>query len=157
MSGLKKFQRTALAISMCLLLPGDARAQAQSTPPAPSAPAADDTVERLLQQQLEPIVQAGDLLGYLDLVAGTADRGRAIDFGRSEILPGATRVVIQERERIPFGSSLEARGYRVAVDVFVEFGQRARIATWQIDIQRRGESWQIVDQERLTSVENCTG
>ena len=154
MSGLKVFQRAALAISMYLLLAGDARAQAQPTPPAPGATAADDPVQRLLQQQLEPVVQAGDLLGYLDLVAGTANRARAIDFGHSEILPGATRAVIQERDRIAFGSSIDPGGYRVAVDVFVEFGQRARIATWQLDIQHRGESWQIVDQERLTSVEN---
>jgi hypothetical protein len=142
---------TALVISVCLCLAvaGDARAQVQ---PA-AEPAADDAVQALLQR-LGPVVQSGDLLGYLDLVAGAANRARAIDFGRSEIRAGATRAVIQERDRIPFGSSLDPGGYRLVVDVFVEFGQRARAATWQLDVQRLGGVWQIIDAERLTSVEN---
>ena len=78
-------------------------------------------------------MQSGDLLGYLDLVSGVTNRARAIDFARSEIYAGATRAVIRERDRVPFGSSLAPAGYRVVVDVFVEFGTRARVATWQLD------------------------
>ena len=61
----------------------------------------------------------GDLL--VSPVAGP-NRARAIDFARAEIYAGATRAVVRERDRVPFGSSLEPAGYRVVVDVFVEFG-----------------------------------
>ena len=40
------------------------------------------------------------------------------------------------------------------MDVFVEFGARARVATWQLDVQRAEGGWQILDAQRLTSVEN---
>jgi hypothetical protein len=151
---LNRFRLTAFVISayLCLAVARDARAQALPTP-QPAAPVAVDAVRALLER-LRPIVQDGDLLGYLDLVAGAANRARAIDFGRSEIQPGATRAVIQERDRIPFGSSPDPGGYRVVVDVFVEFGQRARVVTWQLDVQRLGGVWQVIDAERLTSVEN---
>jgi len=106
-----------------------------------------------LLARVERIVQSGDVFGYLDLVAGTANRARAIDFSRSEIQPGATRVVVKERDRIPFGSSIAPDGYRLIVDVFVEFGQRGRESTWRLDVMRLGGVWQIFDAERLTVVE----
>jgi len=106
-----------------------------------------------LLARVERIVQSGDVFGYLDLVAGTANRARAIDFSRSEIQPGATRVVVKERDRIPFGSSIAPDGYRLVVDVFVEFGQRGRESTWRLDVMRLGGVWQIFDAERLTVVE----
>jgi hypothetical protein len=118
---------------------------------AQSAPAPED-VQQLLAR-VERIVQSGDVFGYLDLVAGTANRARAIDFSRSEIQPGATRVVVKERDRIPFGSSIAPDGYRLIVDVFVEFGQRGRESTWRLDVMRLGGVWQIFDAERLTVVE----
>ena len=124
----------------------DVRAQ-----PSP-APEPDD-VQRLLVQ-IEHSVEAGDVFGYLDLVAGTANRARAIDFSRSEIQPGATRAVIKERDRIPFGSTVSPDGYRLVVDVFVEFSQSGREATWRLDVQRLGGVWQIFDAERLTVVEH---
>ena len=115
------------------------------------APAPDD-IQQLLTH-VEQTVQSGDVFGYLDLVAGTANRARAIDFSRSEIQPGATRVVVKERDRVPFGSSTSPDGYRLVVDVFVEFGQRGREATWRLDVLRLGGVWQIFDAERLTVVE----
>ena len=69
-------------------------------------------------------------------------------------MPGATRAVIRERDRVPFGSSLTPGGYRLVVDVFVEFGSRARVASWQLDVQKTAGGLQIIDAERLTSVEN---
>jgi hypothetical protein len=134
-----------IVASLFLMVGVDLRAQ-----PAP-APEPDD-VERLLAR-IEHSLEAGDVFGYLDLVAGTANRARAIDFSRSEIQPGATRAVIKERDRIPFGSSVSPDGYRLVVDVFVEFGQSGREATWRLDVQRLGGVWQIFDAERLTVVE----
>jgi hypothetical protein len=140
---LRKLALAAVVAWLCVGVAVDARAQ-----PAP----APDEVQRLLSR-LEQIVQSGDVFGYLDLVTGTANRARAIDFSRSEIQPGATATVIKERDRVPFGSSLDPDGYRVIVDVFVEFGARAREATWRLDLQRVGGVWQIFDEERLTVIE----
>jgi Peptidase family M1 domain len=134
-----------IVASLCLTAGGAARAQ----PPSP--PEADD-VQRLLTR-IERLVGAGDVFGYLDLVAGTANRARAVDFSRSEIQPGATRAVVKERDRTPFGSTTNPDGYRLIVDVFAEFGQRGREATWRLDVQRRGGAWEIFDAERLTVVE----
>jgi|KBSMisStandDraft_5_1062788.scaffolds.fasta_scaffold66472_1 hypothetical protein len=149
----------ALAIWACLAAARDARAQGQAGP-ATSAGSReaqittdDDVVQRLLSR-LETIVQSGDLISYLDLVSGATNRTRAIDFGRSELVPGATRAVIRERDRVPFGSSLTPGGYRLVVDVFVEFGHRARVASWQLDVQKTADGLQIIGAERLTSVEN---
>jgi peptidase M1-like protein len=114
--------------------------------------AASDDVQGLLTR-VEQILQSGDVFGYLDLVTGSANRARAIDFSRSEIQPGATRAVVKERDRTAFGSTTSPDGYRLVVDVFVEFGQRAREATWRLDVMRIGGVWQIFDAERLTVVE----
>jgi Peptidase family M1 domain len=132
-----------IATSLFLMVGVDVRAQ-----PAPEP----DDVQRLLVR-IEQLVVAGDVFGYLDVVAGSANRARAIDFSRSEIQPGATRAVIKERDRIPFGSTTNPDGYRLVVDVFVEFGQRGREATWRLDVQRLGGVLQIFDAERLTVVE----
>jgi hypothetical protein len=132
-----------IAAALFLMVGVDVRAQ-----PAP----APDDLQRLLVR-IEQLVAAGDVFGYLDIVAGSANRARAIDFSRSEIQPGATRAVVKERDRIPFGSTTSPDGYRLVVDVFVEFGQRGREATWRLDVQRLGGVWQIVDAERLTVVE----
>ncbi len=109
-------------------------------------------VDRLLNQ-LEQLVLAGDVVGYLDLVTGNANRARAIEFARSELQPGATRAVVKERERIPFGTADAPTGYRVVVDVFVEYGNRGRVATWQLDVQDRDGAFVIFDEQRLSAVE----
>jgi hypothetical protein len=130
-----------------------ARAQAAAAPAAATSPAPEpDRIQRLLTR-LERIVLAGDVIGYLDLVSGTANRAQAVDFAQSELQPGATRAVVKERERQPFGSTIEPTGYRITADVFAEFGDRGRVATWQLDVQRRGDDLEIFSQRRLTSVE----
>jgi len=48
------------------------------------------------------------------------------------------------------------------VDVFSEFGDRARAATWRLDVQRVGEpgsdrEWAIADQERSCALVAATG
>jgi peptidase M1-like protein len=121
------------------------------TQPSSSAAGPDD-VQRLLTQ-VEQLVLSGDVVSYLDLVAGNANRVRATEFGRTEFQPGATRTVIKERERIPYGSSEKPTGYRVVADVFTQFGNRARVATWQLDLQKRDDGVSIYDEQRLSTVE----
>jgi hypothetical protein len=146
---LRTVRTIAIAVLACFSCAVAVRAQ---TPvPGAAAPATDE-VQRLLTQ-LEQLVLSGDVFGYLDLVAGNANRVRATDFSRSEFPPGATRAVVKERERIPFGSTVAPTGYRVVVDVFAEYGNRGRVATWQLDLLRRDDSLSIFDQQRLSTVE----
>src|SRR5215510_13661854 len=113
----------------------------------------------MLLRRLEQVVQTGDATGYMTLLTDSADRARARDFGSSELMPGATRAVIQERDRQPLQGTLPDNGYSLLVDAFVEYGQRARIATWTIDIKRVGDAgspqeWGIADVTPVSSVES---
>jgi len=110
---------------------------------------------RALLLELEQAIQSGQHARYLSLVADAADRARALAFAEVEMPPGATRVVIQERERERLAGTLPGNGYRVLVDGFIELGARARVATWRFDLKRAdsNEPWRIADEEQLTSVE----
>ena len=130
-----------LAVTLCAASP--ARAQ-------------DDEGVRLLLGRIERVVQAGDTAAYLALMSDAADRGRARDFAGTELMPGANRSVLQERDRLPLQ---DGNGYRLMVDVMAEFGSRARIATWRLDVKRTGAAgtereWTVADEERISSVEN---
>jgi hypothetical protein len=111
----------------------------------------------LLLRRLELLVQKSDSGGYLALLADSADRDRATDFSSREIPAGITRAVIQERDRAPLAGTLPGNGYQLTIDVFEEFGDRARESTWRLDVKRvgtAGSSWLISDAAHVTSVEN---
>jgi hypothetical protein len=142
--------RVATVVLVCAIA-SSASARAQERVP-------DDAI-RALMTAIEQAVRAGDGPAYLALHADTADRARARDFVESEVMPNATRVVVQERDRAPLPGSLPGNGYRLMVDAFTEFGGRARAATWRLDVKRIGEpgaprEWAIADEERISSVEN---
>jgi len=89
------------------------------------------------------------------ILEAPASAARAASFADSEFRTGATRAVIQERDRQSLVGALAGNGFRLIVDAFVEYGDRARVATWQLDIRRVGEDdWKIADQERVAAVEN---
>jgi hypothetical protein len=139
--------RAAIAL-LTLLLCGADLARAQ-----------DDSGVPLLLARLERVVLGGDAGAYFTLLSGAADRNRARDFVTTEIMPGASRSALHERDRLPLPGSLPGNGYSVIVDVIAEFGSRARVATWRVDMRRTGEAgteseWSIADQERLSSVES---
>jgi hypothetical protein len=80
-------------------------------------------------------------------------------FGDTEFATGVTRAIIQERERGPLSGTLPGNGYQLTVDVFQEFGGRARVASWRLDLKRVGDpgtdtEWLIDDENRVSSVEN---
>src|SRR5262249_11076226 len=110
---------------------------------------------RELLQRTEQIVQAGAPTSYSALLADSADRERARSFAEFELAPGLTRAVIQERDRAPLAGALPGNGYQLIVDVFTEAGNRARVATWRLDLKRTRDdpTWRIADQEQITSVE----
>ncbi|MEP7304615.1 MAG: M1 family aminopeptidase [Acidobacteriota bacterium] len=112
-----------------------------------------DGVEVLLRR-LEQIVRSGNAAEYLAVLTDSADRRDAENFAQSEVVPGATRVAVKERDREPLRGTLPGNGYRLSVDVFVEFGQRARNTTWQLEVKRVGDEWEIAGQDRMAQVEN---
>lgn len=125
---------------------------------APAAVAEQDVDERRvseLLQRLEEAIRQGDASEYLDLLSASASRRRADTFTSLEIRPGVTRVVVVERDRQHLRGTLPGNGYRLMVDAFVEYGDRARIVSWQLDLVRIGDDeWAIADQERLSAVDN---
>jgi len=126
--------------------------------PAATAAAAqadqDDLKIRALLQRIEQIARRSDITAYLDQLAGSADTKGASDFASSEFRPGAGRVVIQERDRQNLQGTLPGNGYSLTVDAFMEYGDRARIATWQIDVKRVDDDWRVAGQQMLSAVEN---
>src|SRR4029079_11575858 len=94
---------------------------------------------------------------YLGQLSETSDRNAARDFAQLELTPGATRVVARERDREPLVGTLPGNGYRLTLDVFTEFGNRARNATWRLDVKRvgsgSGEGWLVAGQTPLARLE----
>jgi hypothetical protein len=128
-----------------LLLPAGASAQTD----------ADDVPIRALLQRIETSLQRNAPDAYTALLHPSADPKRAAEFVEEEFRPRTTRAVIQERDRQRLKGTLPGNGYSLTVDAFSEFGDRARVATWQLDIRKSGDDqWTIADQERVSSIEN---
>jgi hypothetical protein len=125
---------------------------------AVSARAQDDEGVRLLLGRVERVVRTADTSAYFALLSAGSNLDRARDFAGTELMPGVTRSVLQERDRAALGGD-SSSGYRLMVDVMAEFGSRARIATWRLDVKRTGAAgaeneWTIADAERISSVES---
>jgi hypothetical protein len=114
----------------------------------------DDVKIRALLQRVEQIARRSDTTAFLGLLAGSADQKGATDFAASEFRPGAARVVIQERDRQNLLGTLPGNGYTLMVDAFMEYGDRARVATWQLDVKRVEDDWLIAGQQPISAVEN---
>ena len=92
---------------------------------------------------------------YQAVLAPSADQTRTQNFAALEFRPGATRVVVLERDRQPLVGTLPGLGYQILVDAFFEYGDRARIASWQLDVKRIDDvEWRLADVERLSMVDN---
>ena len=126
--------------------------------PATAVPS--DGVARLLQQ-VEQAVLAGNADQVLALIVADSDRRQAAAFARAIVEPrGATRIVIRERDRTAMANVPPDQAVRVVADVFTEFGRRARISTWRLDLRRpppspeRSDDWRIASPEILASFLN---
>jgi hypothetical protein len=128
---------------------------ALAAPATQSVAQDEDESLRALLLRIEQALRKGDASGYLDLLSPSADRERAQEFSNAEFGTGATRAVIQERDRQPLDNPEGNAAYRLMLDTFVEYGSRARVATWQLDLKRvGGVEWRIDDQQRLSGVES---
>ncbi len=130
-------------------LAGAAPVRGQAVPRQPTDPVA------ALLAQVEHGVLTGNARDYLSLLARDANRAHAIEFCGYELLAGATRAVLLERDR----AELQNGELRLIADVFAEYGDRARAATWRLDLESQQNAegaveWRIADQEELTSIEN---
>ena len=119
-----------------------------------AAQADDDARVRGLLARLEQALRSNDRAVFTSLLAASADSTRAENFAAFEFRPAVTRAVVVERDRQQLVGTLPGLGHRLTVDAFVEYGDRARIATWQLDVKRVDEEWRLADQERMSNVEN---
>jgi hypothetical protein len=129
--------------------------QRQPQPSSPLAEADDDVTITGFLQKLEAIVKEADGNAYIELEGPLGSRDEALSFARAEFVPGATRVVIQERDRQELTlAGIPGSGYGLTVDAFIETGNRARVATWQLFIRRSGDSWAVIRQQSISLIDN---
>lgn len=146
---------TALVVVLACCGGGTGARPLAALPAAPVAQTGTDDVKiRALLQELEQAIRLGDSQAYAALLAPSADRDIAATFAAEQIRSGTTRVVIQERDRQQLVGPLPGTGYGLTVDVFVEYGDKARVATWQLDIRRVDDEWRIAGQMALSAVDN---
>jgi hypothetical protein len=122
--------------------------------PLDAQPPPDDLAIRALLQRIEGAALRGDSAAYAALLTATANRAAADDFTGLEFIPDSTRVVVQERDRVRLNGVPAGEGYALTVDAFMEYGDRARVATWQVNIRKVSADWRISGQERVSAVEN---
>jgi hypothetical protein len=143
-----------VAVLTCLGSAGPIGVRAAVAAAAAGQADPDDVKIRALLQRLEQITRRTDGPAFLDLLTGSADQKAASDFTLTEFRSGAARVVIQERDRQSLQGTLPGNGYTLTVDAFMEYGDRARVATWQLDLKRVDDDWRIAGQQVLSAIEN---
>jgi hypothetical protein len=128
--------------------------------PAPAA-ASVDTGLTLLYTRVEQALVSGEpsrLLALTDSAAPNGDRLSA--FAQAQVVRGATRAVVRERDRAALADMPEDTAFRMLLEVFVEYeGVRAAARTWTLDAVRTAttgagaDHWRILDAESLSSAD----
>ncbi len=141
-----KARALAAAVLCAVLLPQGGAVAVQSD---------DEGRIRALLTGIERAIRSNDSAAYLALMAPSADQARTQNFVALEFRPGVTRAVVIERDRQQLVGTLPGFGHRILVDAFIEYGDRARVASWQLDVKRIDDvEWRLADQERVSTVEN---
>ncbi len=145
------FRALLLTLATVGTVTGPANLRAQT----PAAAQSDETRIRELLQRVEQATARNDQAGYLQLMSATANTATVGRFLDKEFRPGTSRVVVQERDRTRLQGTLPGNGYLMTVDAFIEMGDRARVATWELSVRRGDDqAWRITDQKAVSSVEN---
>jgi Peptidase family M1 domain len=148
----------ALAMIASLLQNGaTVTAQVPQTPSAasPGDDSGDARATAVLLQRLEQVARSGNEDQYFELLAPEASRDRATMFADDAFRTASDRVVLQERERQHITRATPPTDvYRLVVDMFAERGDKARIATFQLEVVRAPDRWLIFDQQILSAVDN---
>lgn len=104
-----------------------------------------------LLRSLEQAAAAGDYPGVLALGDASISRPSFADFAATLTTPTATRVVINERDRIP----LAGGGQQLIVEVFAEYHTEGRLGTWRVDVRPGAaatDPWHITAVGRLSII-----
>jgi hypothetical protein len=148
---MKRIRLPIAALSWAVLLGGFIHSVGIAT----AAPQDDDLGVQAALQRLEHTLLTNDETAYRALLADTIDSGQADDFAGNELRPGATRALVRERGRDALAGAPSGTGYRLVIDAFVESGDRARIATWRVDLRKCDDrEWRVADLRRLSGVDN---
>ncbi len=121
---------------------------ASGQPPSPP-----DAIEKLVAR-LEQALAGGDRAALLALTVRDTDASTMDDFAAAAG-ENPTRVVIKERDRL----ALEGNRQQLLIEVFVERGIEAKLATWRVDLRPPAgktdpNDWRI---ERVEPVSNVAG
>src|SRR5262245_844927 len=137
-----------MAMRVLLALAYLSLAQVATAQPPPTPP---DAIEKLVAR-LEQALAGGDRAGLLALTVKDTDASTVDEFAEAAG-NNPTRVVVKERDRL----ALENGRQEVLLEVFVESGIEAKLATWRMllrpPLDKKGD-WKI---ERLESVSNVSG
>lgn len=143
----------ALACSLVILMVGFSDAAGQALSPV-------DRSLAELYARLEQVLVAGNRDGFTVLGGPSADATRLAGFAAQHVLPGGTRAVVRERDRLPMPDAPEDRAFSLLLEVFVEYGPRGAIRTWRLDVRRDApapgradSSWRITDVELISIVD----
>ena len=98
-----------------------------------------------LVAQLESALSQGTPEALTPLLAADRDVAAVARFAASWLAPGATRVVVKERDRVP----MPGGGTRLVLEAFVETGRRGRLGTWQVDARDDPAGWRITSVKTL--------
>jgi hypothetical protein len=98
-----------------------------------------------LVAQLESALMDGTADALSPLLAADRDAAAVARFAATWLAPGATRVVVKERDRV----TLPGGGARLVLEAFVETGRRARLGTWQLDAREETDAWRITSLKTL--------
>ena len=130
-------------------------------PGAPQAFGPPDPGMVRLVDAIQGALATGDLDAYLRLLSPRADRDWAASFADRYFQSGLTRVAVRLRDTARVRDVPGA--WSALLDVFMESGRRAQLASWRIDIvhgQQNGsaqaDEWQILDQEALSTVDGLS-
>ncbi len=115
--------RVLLALACLSLAPG-LSSGASAQPPSPP-----DAIEKLVAR-LEQALAGGDRAALLALTVKDTDASTVDEFAEAAGT-NPTRVVIKERDRL----ALEGNRQQLLIEVFVERGIEAKLATWRVDRQ----------------------
>lgn len=155
----------ARALAACVLALWAAAAEARQPGVRPDD---EELGIALLLEHVERAVAGSDRTAWMAALSPNADRVEAQAFFDATVPQGLTRAVLRERERQPLQGALPGDGYRLVVEVFLETGVRARLATWVLDIRRpRGAAvgdepdapgslrtpWRVVGIDRLSAID----
>ena len=139
-----------MALRLLLALACLSLALAAGAQPLPSAP---DAIEKLVAR-LEQALARSDRAALLTLTVKDTDASTLDDFAEAAG-ENPTRVVIKERDRL----GLEGNRQQLLIEVFVERGIEAKLATWRVDVRPPAApgnpaDWRI---EHVEPVSNVSG